>query len=256
MFISMFDEKAVKEAFSKVKTDIFSLGNEFYAIQIDILDIKNQINAINDAIDKLKIESLSNNFNKISPNLSTENPTHPQEKPSISNIPTHNPTVPHEIGGLKYPNFNTSTRNEGVPTDRQTNQQTDKIALIYPKTDEKIPSKPLKQQIQDAENLLDSLDSLKKEIRLKFKQITSQEMTIFSAIYELEEQYPEGVEYRQIAQKLGLSESSIRDYAQKLISKGIPLDKIKQNNKKILLRISSKLKNIASLATLIKLREL
>ena len=104
--------------------------------------------------------------------------------------------------------------------------------------------------------MLDSLDAVRKEVRLKFKQITNQEMMVFSTIYQLEESTPEGVEYRQIAQKLGLSESSIRDYAQKLISKGIPVDKIKLNNKKILLKISSKLKNIAPLDTLIKLREL
>ncbi|MDP1728609.1 MAG: winged helix-turn-helix transcriptional regulator, partial [archaeon] len=92
--------------------------------------------------------------------------------------------------------------------------------------------------------------------RLKFKTITQQEMLVFSTIYQVGEQFPEGVEYRQIAQKLGLSESSIRDYTQKLISKGIPVDKIKLNNKKILLKISQKLRNIASLATLMKLREL
>jgi hypothetical protein len=30
-----------------------------------------------------------------------------------------------EVRGLKYPNFDTWTGNRGVPTDRQTNQQTD-----------------------------------------------------------------------------------------------------------------------------------
>jgi DNA-binding Lrp family transcriptional regulator len=81
-------------------------------------------------------------------------------------------------------------------------------------------------------------------------------MLVFSTIYQLEEAFPEGVEYKQIASKLGLSESSIRDYTQKLMGKGIPVDKIKLNNKKILLKISSKLRNIAQLETIIKLREL
>jgi Mn-dependent DtxR family transcriptional regulator len=81
-------------------------------------------------------------------------------------------------------------------------------------------------------------------------------MLVFSTIYQLEEHYPEGVEYSQIALKLKLSPSSIRDYTQKLISKGIPLVKEKVNNKKILLKISSELKKIASLQTIIQLREL
>ena len=81
-------------------------------------------------------------------------------------------------------------------------------------------------------------------------------MIVFSTIYQLESESPEGVEYRQIANRLHLSESSIRDYVQKLINKGIPVDKIKLNNKKILLKISSKLKTIASLDALMKLREL
>jgi len=247
---------AIKEAFARTKNDIFALGNEFYLIRSDILDIKNAINAINDAIDKLKIEVLDLKSTKITANSSThytnyptDIPTDESKNPTNAAIPTDNPTVPHEIEGLKYPNLDTSTRSRGVPTDRQTNQQTDNSPSIN-------EEKPLKQHIQEAEDLLDSLDTLKKEIRLKFKQITQQEMAVFSAIYLLQEQFPEGVEYRQIATKLQLSESSIRDYTQKLVSKGIPVDKIKLNNKKILLKISSKLKSIASLETLIKLREI
>ncbi|MEK6886057.1 MAG: hypothetical protein AABX17_03765 [Nanoarchaeota archaeon] len=247
---------AIKEAFARTKNDIFTLGNEFYSIKSDILDIKKQINAINESIDKLKIEVLDLKSTNINENYSThytrfptDTPTHVSEKPTISITPTDTPTVPVEIEGLKYPNLDTSTRSRGVPTDRQTNQQTDNLPSIN-------EQKPLKQHIQEAEDLLDSLDVLKKEIRLKFKQITQQEMAVFSTIYLLQEQFPEGVEYRQIATKLQLSESSIRDYTQKLISKGIPVDKIKLNNKKILLKISSKLKSIASLETLIRLREI
>ena len=247
---------AIKEAFARTKNDIFTLGNEFYSIRSDILDLKNAINAINESIDKLKIEVLDIKSTKINENYSThytrfptDTPTHVPENPTISATPTDTPTVPVEIGGLKSSNLDTSTRNGGVPTDRQTNQQTDNSPSIN-------EGKPLKQHIQEAEDLLDSLDVLKKEIRLKFKQITQQEMAVFSTIYLLQEQFPEGVEYRQIATKLQLSESSIRDYTQKLISKGIPVDKIKLNNKKILLKISSKLKSIASLETLIRLREI
>ena len=51
-----------------------------------------------------------------------------------------------------------------------------------------------------------------------------------------------------------LSESSIRDYINRLIKKGIPIQKIKQNNKIILLRVSEDLKNVVTLATIQNLR--
>jgi hypothetical protein len=296
------EKEAIKEAFARTKNDIFTLGNEIYAIQTDILDMKNAISAISESINSIKIELLeSKSRDFISPDrpINSLNPTHyPTQEikiPAYPAIPSNNPTVPVEIGGLKYPNFDISTGNRGVPTDKQTNQQTDiledissylpslkapltsvdkgsemplnevKIRAIpiketpdeiAPELPLKGPEKPLKQQIREAEDMLDSLDTLKKEIRLKFKQITNQEMLVFSTVYALEESFPEGVEYRQIAAKLKLSESSIRDYIQKLTSKGIPVDKVKLNNKKILLKISPKLKNLAPLETLIKLRDL
>ena len=80
-------------------------------------------------------------------------------------------------------------------------------------------------------------------------------MLVFSTIYALEEQYRE-VDYNKLALKLGLSQSSARDYVQKLINKGIPITKEKLNNKKILLHISPELKKIASLNTIVQLREI
>ena len=279
----LFNEKrdqdskdALKIAFDKVKNDIFFVGSEVSTMKNDIFELKSQLNHINESLNSLKIDILNINSKQDDPIFPTNIPTHYPEKPAIPNIPADSPTVPVEIGGLKYPNFDTSIRNEGVPTDRQTNQQTDIYTRFsdvesesaayfdslkkasYPplKQAENSISKPLSQQIKDASDILDSLDNIKKEIRLKFKNMTNQEMLVFSTIYQLEEAFPEGVEYRQIASKLRLSESSIRDYVQKLITKGIPVDKLKMNNKKILLKISSELKNIAPLETIIKLREL
>jgi DNA-binding transcriptional regulator LsrR (DeoR family) len=59
-----------------------------------------------------------------------------------------------------------------------------------------------------------------------------------------------------ISQKLGLSESSIRDYTHKIIKKGVPLIKIKENNKKVTLSVAQDLKKIASLQTILALRNL
>jgi hypothetical protein len=94
---------------------------------------------------------------------------------------------------------------------------------------------------------------LKKEVRLKFKKLTDQEMNVYSAIYQLEEQGLV-VDYSLLAQKTNLSEISIRDYIRKILSKGIPLQKQKELNKRIIVGIPAELKRIASLNTLLQLR--
>jgi len=87
-------------------------------------------------------------------------------------------------------------------------------------------------------------------------QLTPQEMLVFSTLYALEEQNIPEITYKKLSDKLSLSESSIRDYTNKLIKKGVPVNKTRQNNKTIVLKISSDLKNIASLATINSLRDL
>ena len=255
----MFNERGLKEAFDRVKEDIFNLSSEVSSIKNTAFELKQLISTINDELNTLKLKHLSLENTCNNQVLPTDNPTHTSLNSTAVDNPTDNPTVPHEIKGLKYPFSRFSTGNQGVPTDRQTNQQTDNPAdFAWNKRQESSPdsSKNLHEQIINATEILNSLDNLRKEIRLKFKTITNQEMLVFSTIYELEQTYSEGVEYEQIALKLKLSPSSIRDYVQRLINKGVPILKNKINNKKILLKISNELKKIATLDTIIKLREL
>jgi len=198
--------------------------------------IKEDINQLKDEIFSIKAQ-----INQIQ--------TTPEQ--NTSNIPqqTDRQTHKHSEEAQYRPNFNSSIGNEGVPTDRQTNEQTDRqthnYAQITHKTD-----------FEQANEILSSLDSIKRGIRLKFKRLTPQEMLVFSTLYSLEEQNIEEITYRTLARQLQLSESSIRDYINKLIKKGVPIDKIRQNNKTIVLKISQDLKNIATLATIQDLREL
>ena len=215
----------VKEAFQKIKEDV---------------------NLMKEEISRLKTE-----LTKLS------SPTSPTQNlalgPSNSFIPTHSPTLPQEIGGSETTNYELSTGNRGVPTDKptnsQTNQQTVKTSEIYEQTNEY-------DEIDKAKEALDSLDNIKKALRTKFKRLTPQEMLVFSTLYNLETMQLEEISYKLIANNLNLSESSIRDYTNKLIKKGIPIKKIRLNNKTIALSISPDLKRIATLPTIIKLREL
>jgi len=229
------DEHKIKEAFSKVKQDILTLGDEISQIKSEIHEIKQLLETIHNKFSTSTLRHITS--------------THPATSTQTS-------TVPQEIGGLKPLNLGTSIGNQGASTDRQTDTSTDTSTHIYTKIPQKTTESDIETNIQEASEILDSLDSLKKQIRRKFKRITPQEMTVFSIIYQLEEQNPNNVSYKQISKILHLSESSIRDYVQRMINKGIPIKKHKINNKKLILSISQELKKIASLSTIIQLREL
>lgn len=212
----------IKEAFSKIKEEISFLKDEILQLKLEINDIQT-------------------------------NPTHksPQTHQQ-TDIQTHQQTHSTHNHAVESPytsNYTSSIGNEGVPTDKQTNTQTDQQ---YPNHTQITPKSEFKQ----ANDMLESLDNIKKGIRLKFKLLTPQEMLVFSTLYGLEEQNYQEITYRTLATQIGLSESSIRDYINKLIKKGVPIEKIRQNNKIILLKVSLDLKNIATLATIQNLREL
>jgi regulator of replication initiation timing len=222
----------IKDAFQKVKQDIDSLSEEVSSLKQFLQENKEQVTSLTKIIQELtnKVDNMSIIKPSTNPTESLQNPT----------IPTHNPT--HNLP-FKAPNtqkLGISTGNSGVPTNKQTN-------------------KPTNQQMEnrglgDSLEILNSLDTLKKEIRSKFKKITDQEFLVFSTIYQMEEEGE--VDYKAVSQKLNLTETSIRDYVGKLIKKGIPVEKTKINNKLVQLSISSNLKKIAPLSVILQLREL
>jgi len=222
----------IKESFNRVKEDIYNLKLEMEEMRRSLIDLC-QI-----------IEKISQKENKEGERTRAENPT--QNKVNQTNqhiIPTDSFEIIQKIP-IKQ---SFSTGNEGVPTDRQTHQQTDR----HTENSQNIGN----SSIDKAAEMLKSLDNIKKDLRQKFKKLTEQEWLVFSTIYQLDEEIGYS-DYKTLGNKLNLTESSIRDYVGKLIKKGIPVDKIKQNNKNIHLNISSNLKQVASLPTLITLRDL
>jgi len=229
-------EENIKNGFNKVKADIDFLNDEILNIKITLNELTNELkNTLN------QLES----YKKETSTLRQINTTNPVTS-------THSSTVPQEVGGLKPLNMPISTGNEGASTDRQTDRQTD-TSTHNSQVNEQISEKP---SIIEATEILETLDSLKKELRRKFKHLTSQEMTVFSSIYQLEDQGNTEITYKLLSKNLRLSESSVRDYVQRMTTKGIPIKKNKIDNKKIFLSISADLKKIATLHTIIRLREL
>lgn len=241
----------IKDAFEKIKKDIHYLHQEIEKIKFILNGIKSQ------PLQQKNHVQTQNTFRQTDAQHTTLNKT--------MNLP---------LEGPKSQDIPISTGNEGVSTDRQTYTQTDRqppnfhwnpqnqIQNQSPTQLQNQSSTQLQNQTQVKLNnkkqvteILNSLDELKKEVRLKFKKLTAQEMLVFSSIFELEEQ---GfiVDYALISERLGLTESSIRDYILRLIKKGIPVIKTRENNKKITLTISEELKKMASLEAIIQLRNL
>lgn len=219
----------VKEAFQRIKEEIQSL--------------KTEVSYLRDELSAFKIsQSYCHIPTQINPSTST-----PTDKQADL------PTVPQEMKGSESIRTNSSTGNEGVPTDNSTHRQTDIPTDILSGISYK--NSPM-LNLEDIQETLNTLDNLKKELRLKFKRLTPQEMLIFTTIYSLEVKGIEEITYKTLANNLNLSESSIRDYVIKLVAKGIPIVKRRVNNKQIALQISDNLQKIASLSTIIKLRDL
>ena len=164
-----------------------------------------------------------------------------------STTQTDNSTHNNHIKPLNDKYLGISIGNDGAQTDKQTNRQTDRI--------EKNEDIFEENSINNTDNILSSLDNIKKEIRLKFKRLTKQELLIFSKLYELDSK-EDMVTYKTIANELRLSESSIRDYISRLTKKNIPIHKERINNKNIKLSISEKLRKVATLSTILNLREI
>ena len=264
----------LKEAFSKIKRDMDFLNNEINYLRTELVQTREEL---------LKIcEIMINLEKKVTETHKSEQKPNPTLQHINQTTPTHNPTHDLPLNDLKDQNKTLSNGNEGVPTDRQTDRQTDKRrentrplnennTYNTPQSIREIPLK-LNQNIKNIEKnqdfsyldenpidgaakILDSLDGIKKEIRLKFKRLTNQEMLVFSTLYQLEEAKGE-TDYKVLAKRLSLTESSVRDYIGRLIKKGIPVEKKRINNKTILLSVSSNLKRITSLSTIIQLRDL
>ncbi|MBT96609.1 hypothetical protein CMI49_00730 [Candidatus Pacearchaeota archaeon] len=215
----------LKESFERVKQDINNLREEINILRLNLIEIVEKL---------VEIDKKTGDFD------STDRqriPTHPAP-PSTHNLP---------LESLNKQNMGISSGNHGASTDRQTDRQTD--------TSSKNKGNFGKNSIDSATEILNSLDNIKRDIRLKFKRITDQELLIFSAIYQLEEEVGY-TSYKLLSQHLNLSESSIRDYIGRLIKKGIPIEKNKVNNKNIQLKISENLKKIVTLPTILQLREL
>ncbi|MBS3145197.1 response regulator transcription factor [Candidatus Woesearchaeota archaeon] len=89
------------------------------------------------------------------------------------------------------------------------------------------------QQATTSNNTLSISNQTFDELKGILKRLTDREISVFMTIYELEEELGFGkVSYKDIAERLKLSESAIRAYIMYLTNKGMPIGKGKLLNGK------------------------
>lgn len=162
--------------------------------------------------------------------------------------------------------FNSSIRNEGVVNNRQqstVNHQQSATMLSNEQqwlsddgamsNDQQPTLTSEKRQTNQPPFIRNSLDSINQTLTFRFKSLTDREFSVFLAIYELEKQLSE-VTYADLANKLSLTETTIRSCVNRLVSKQLPLTKERFFNKKTTITIDKNFKELSLLNKLINIR--
>ena len=211
------DEDKIKKSFSKVKEDIESL--------------KTQLNEVKSLIEVLSKKDI---FSKKSEEKDIKVPSTPEEVSS-----TGNQGVYTDIHSFIHSFDRHSTDIHSTDT-----QQTEDIQ----QTNQNQLQNPINQQIgltnlQNTQQTNVSWSSFNlKQIDSLFLTLTKQEFITFITIFQLEEDIKRGISYLELSRHMSLSEGCIRTYVSQMLKKGIPLQKIRLNNKLTLLLIEKEFK--------------
>ena len=231
-------QNAIKKSFEKVKQDINDLSSY-------LLELKKEIELIKKEISQLK-RTLSS-VGKFQ-HISNTNPTHKKQDSKFLRI---------------KPYFSVSTGNKGVPTLLRHSYvtPTSHLTELLPMENQREKQQEVQRekgeknqninQEKELKNIGSTLSQYKSEIIKRFKNLTRKEFEIFTLIYTLQE--TNEVTYKLLAEKTGLAPSSVRDLVNRLVLKGIPIEKMKNINREIVVRIPDELKKISSLDALEKL---
>jgi hypothetical protein len=225
-----------------------SLSNSLFKMEDNLSNLSTKVDKINFPLETVVFEK-----NQGVSTTSTDNSTRNQGVSTTSTDILLENGLDKALGGDKPHN---STRNQGVSTDRQTIKQTDTpFSRSSYNPDFEVKTSSSQPILKNALNNLNSLEEIKSQLKAQFENLTPQEFLVFSTIYQLSLQ-DELTTYPFLSQKLNLTQSSIRDYVQRLILKGIPIEKIRKNNKNISLFLSKDFQKVVSLPSIFKIRHL
>ena len=207
------DEKILKKAFVKVRSDIENLNNRLENIENTLnllISIKNnQKNTKNDG-------SSSGNEGVRSINHSTNNQSITNQSRAEHKIGQYTPQISHNYDNLER-------SDQSLSNQSLSNQSLSKHSLSTQKL---------------------NIQSLKKDLENRFNALTSQEFLVFLTIYQMEEDLKRPVTYNDLSERLNLTSGCIRGNVSALIRKNLPLTKAKINNRTLTLSIKSDFKEL------------
>lgn len=225
------DEELLKKAFGKVKEDISSLNQRLENIENSIKFLINQ-------------NSSRNNDN---PSDSIPKPINNAQNPQNKVLSSGN----EGVQSINHSTINQSITNQSHNLSAYSRQ----IKENYDDKNEINENRVLKRLSTDQSLINQSLSiqSLKKDLESRFSSLTNQEFMVFLTIYQLEEDSGRPVTYTDLANKLSLTSGCIRGYVSAIIRKGLPLNKLKINNRTLTLSIKPDFKELGLKERLINL---
>lgn len=246
-------EDRVKSSFEKVREDIKLLQEELFVLKREIeslrIELKDTIKPnfmnrssignggvpANQQTDKPSFNTPSFPVDDNSSELSSRFSENPAD------IPTHLQQIGQKVQQMHSKLFPTPKITPEIVREILENEAAKRQS--FKEKDEKDP----------LTGLTEVMNTLKSDLKRKFRSLTKQEFYIFSVLYTVEKSQ-DSVTYSDLAAKTGLTGSSIRDYIQRIIKKGIPIAKDKVNNKVTVLKVPPELRNLATLDNLMRIR--
>jgi len=258
--------KPQKTPVEKVQDDIKLLQEELFIIKHELEGIRrdlsliintNFMNRSSIGNEGVPADQPTNTSSFNTPLFPVEN-IHYENPNTSPHNPTDTPTHPQHIGE-KHPQMHART-NQITPEmveeilAREYMKESRRNTEIFTREPQKeIQPSRAEAKIDALSDLTSIMNTLKADLKAKFRSLTGQEFYIFSVLYTVEKTQ-ETVTYSDIAKRTGLTSSSIRDYIQRIIRKGIPINKEKLNNKVTLLKVPLELRSLATLDNLMRLR--
>lgn len=248
-------EDEIRDAFYQVREEIDQLKVEILALRKELRDLSDIKTNLTKEIEDIKTNfkhEISIGNRGVPANQQTNTSTFSTPSFPVDGIlhvkeggPAHDPAhFPAHPQHIRQELPHSSTSDIFSPALRH-------IPQTASKTPPRSPEMALDEGIND---LSDLIEALKTDLKKKFKALTKQEFHIFSVLYTVDKTQ-NIVTYQDLAARTGLTASSIRDYIQRIVKKGIPIIKEKQNNKVVMLKLPAELKNLATLDSLMRLRQ-
>lgn len=236
---------AVEKGINEAKAELQEHGKAITALKDDVLKGKSAVN-----LQKEPILSFEKEFNEQNTLISSQKAQFDSELNSLkTSFSSQNEKIStafdkfdmilKRLGELevKISEIKSSIGNQGVYSNIHsfnihsfTKQEEPAAEDISPK----ILLEP-RQKLEKPD--LAILSSSRQEILGRFSSLSKQELRTFLTIYELDEGKG-NVSYVDVAKKLNLTEGCIRTYISSLMKKGIPVEKVKLNNKTVVLHVS------------------